>query len=239
MSNHQIVNFADHRHLRVHASPSARLGDNVMACLTVPAEFRQVQGHFPIVFHRDLTTGTFNALALFGFENGENLFVDGDTWDAPYRPLALAIQPFLVGRSASGDASAQVHIDMASPRISTNGDGTLLFDDAGQPTPYLETIAEKLGDLDHAYRAAPAFFAALERHELLEPFTMDVTLVDGARHSLVGYHAIDEDKLAQLDGDALAALHGEGHLQQLFMAVASMSRLGDLVARKNSQTARV
>lgn len=239
MSNHQIVNFADHEHLRVHASPGSRFGDNVMACLTVPAEFRQVQGHFPIVFHRDLTTGTFNALALFGFENGENLFLDGDKWDAPYRPLALAIQPFLVGRGESDNTVAQVHIDMASPRISTNGDGTLLFDDAGQPTPYLETIAAKLGDLDFAYRAAPAFFAALERFELLEPFTMDVTMVDGARHSLVGYHAINEDRLAQLDGEALAALHCEGHLQPLFMAVASMSRLGDLVALKNLRVSRV
>lgn len=239
MSNHQIVNFADHRHLRVHASAGARFGDSVMACLTVPAEFRQVQGHFPIVFHRDLSTGAFNALALFGFESGENLFLDGDRWDAPYRPLALAIQPFLVGRGASDDAVAQVHIDMASPRISTTGDGTLLFDDAGQPTPYLETLAERLGDLDYAYRAAPAFFAALERYELLEPFTMDVALSDGARHSLVGYHAINEDRLAQLDGDALSALHSEGHLQQLFMAVASMSRLGDLVARKNLRVARV
>lgn len=238
MSNHQIVNFADHGQLRVHAGPGARFGDSVMACLTVPAEFRQVQGYFPIVFHRDLASGAFNALALFGFENGENLFLDGDKWDAPYRPLALAIQPYLVGRGARDDAAAQVHIDMASPRISTDGEGTLLFDDAGQPTPYLETVAEKLGDLDHAYRAGPAFFAALERHALLEPFTMDVSLVDGARHSLVGYHAINEDRLAQLDGDALSALHGEGHLQQLFMAVASLSRLGELVARKNRQVTR-
>ena len=239
MSNHQIVNFADHGQLRVHAGASASLGDSVMACLTVPAEFRQVQGHFPIVFHRDLTSGAFNALALFGFEHGENLFLEGDRWDAFYRPLALAIQPFLVGRGASDDATAQVHIDMASPRISTDGEGTLLFDDAGQPTPYLETIAEKLGDLDYGFRQAPAFFAALERYELLEPFTMDVALVDGARHSLVGYHAINEDRLAQLDGDALSSLHSEGYLHYVFMAVASLSRLGDLVARKNLQVTRV
>lgn len=239
MSKHQIVNFADHGQLRVHSGAGVRFGDNVMACLTVPIEFRQVQGSFPIVFHRDLATGTFNALALFGFENGENLFLDGDHWDAVYRPLALAIQPFLVGRGAPGSDVAQVHIDMASPRISTNGEGTLLFDDSGQPTPYLEAIAEKLGDLDHGYRGAAAFFAALERYELLEPFTLEVPLRDGSRHSLVGYHVIDEDRLEQLDGDALAALHAEGHLQQLFMAVASLSRFGDLVARKNLKVARV
>ena len=35
----------------------------------LPIEFRQVQGHFPIVFRRDLETGKVSALALFGFEN--------------------------------------------------------------------------------------------------------------------------------------------------------------------------
>lgn len=238
MSNHQILNFADHAGLRVRSGAGEQFGDNVMACLTVPAEFRQVQGYFPIVFRRDLTSGAFSALALFGFENGENLFLDGERWDARYRPLALTIQPFLIGRAATDSEVAQVHIDMASPRISNSGEGTLLFDENGKPTPYIEAIAEQLGDLDHGYRASPAFFAAMERFELLEPFTVDVPLNDGSRHSLVGYHTIDEERVAALGSDALGALHSKGHLQPLFMAMASLSRFGDLVARKNIRVAR-
>lgn len=238
MSNHQILNAADHANLRVHSSAGGHLGDNVMACLTVLSEFRHVQGHFPIVFRRDLETGIFSALALFGFETGENLFLDGDRWDARYRPLALAIQPFLIGRGSPDDTAAQIHIDMNSPRISQSGEGTLLFDESAQPTPYTEAIAERLGDLDHGYRASPTFFAALERYELLEPFTLDVPLDDGSRNSLVGYHTIDEERLATLDGEALGALHADGHLQLIFMAVASLSCFGDLVARKNARVAR-
>ena len=110
----------------------------------------------------------------------------------------------------------------------------------GYPTcrQYAEAIAERLGDLDHGHRGSPAFFAALERFELLEPFTLDVPLDDGSRHSLVGYHTIDEERLAALDGPSLAALHRDGHLQPVFMAIASLSRLGDLVARKNARVAR-
>lgn len=238
MSNHQILNSAEHAGLRIHSGAGALYGDNVMACLTVPHEFRQVQGHFPIVFRRDMTSGTFAAMALFGFENGENLFLDGERWDARYRPLALAIQPFLVGRAATDTEAAQVHIDMASPRISNSGEGTLLFDESGQPTPYVEAIAERLGNLDQGYRASPAFFAALERYELLEPFTLEVPLNDGSRNSLVGYHTIDEDRVAALDGEALGSLHAEGHLLPMFMAIASLSRFGDLVARKNERGAR-
>jgi hypothetical protein len=93
MTSHQILNPADHGTLRIHTGLSAALGD-VMACITVPAEFRQVQAHCPIVFRRDDATGAFSALALFGFVNGENLFLNGDHWDAGFRPAAMAIQPF-------------------------------------------------------------------------------------------------------------------------------------------------
>lgn len=238
MSNHQILNFADHANLRIRSGAAPQFGDGVMACLTVPSEFRQVQGHFPIVFRRDLSSGAFSALVLFGFENGENLFLGSAGWDARYRPLALAIQPFLIGRAGTDGDAAQVHIDMDSPRISSTGEGTLLFEGNGQPTPYLESIAERLGYLDQGYCASPSFFAALERYALLEPFTLDVTLDDGTRQSLVGYHAIDEDRLASLDASTLGALHKDGHLQPIFMAIASLSRFAELVARKNARVCR-
>lgn len=232
MSNHQIVNNAQHRDLRVLVGHSAELGDAVMACLTVPYEFRRVQAEFPIVFRRDLETGAFAAWALFGFEEGENLFLDGETWDATYKPLAQSIQPFLIGRAADGPG--QVHIDMDHPRVTRAGDdGVRLFDDEGAPSPLLEAIAERLGDLDHGYQAAPGFFAALERYELLEPFTLEVPLEDGSRHSLVGFHIIDEARLQGLDASTLGELHAAGHLMPLFMALASLSNFSELVARRN------
>ena len=237
MTKHQILNNSDHSNLRVHAEIGAQYGDNVMACLTVPAEFRQVQGHFPIVFRRDIESDKLSALALFGFENGENLFLEGERWAARYRPLALIIQPFLVGRPAKDGGEAQVHIDMGHPRISAGGEGTRVFDEDGKPTPYLEVIAEKLGDLDHSYRESVGFFAALERYELLEPFTLEVPLNDGSKHSLVGFQTIDERRLAALDGEALGALHAKGYLLPIFMALASFSQFSQLVARKNARVA--
>lgn len=238
MSQHVILNPAEHGSLRVHTGAGAQFGDGAMACLTVPAEFRMVQAHFPIVLRRDLESGRLSALALFGFEAGENLFLDGAVWDAGYRPLALSIQPFLIGRAGPDGEGAQVHIDLAHPRISTGGEGMRVFDEQGMPTPYLEDIAGKLGDLDHAHREGAAFFEAIERHGLVEPFTLEVALDDGAQHSLVGFHTIDEDRLAALDGDALHDLHRQGHLAQVYMLLASLSQFRTLLARRNARTAR-
>ena len=233
MSEHRALNNNEHRDLRVLTDASAELGDGVMACLTVPHEFRQVQACFPIVFRRDQETDTFSALALFGFTNGENLFLESDRWDARYKPMSLSIQPFLVALPKDGQGDAQVHIDMGHPRISSSGEGVRVFDEDGQATPYLETIIEKLGTLDAAYRASGEFFAALKRYELLEPFSLEVPLADGSKHSLVGFHIINEEKLQALGADELADLHSGNHLMPIFMALASLSHFSELVDRKN------
>lgn len=238
MSNHQILNTADHAQLRVHTGAGAQFGDAAMAALAVPDEFRQLQAHYPIVFRRDNESGKFTALALFGFENGENLFLDGNEWTARYRPLSIAVQPFLIGQAPGGEGEGQVHIDMDHPRIARDGEGTLLFDETGKPTPFLEEISGKLGALHAGYQASADFYEALARYELLEPFTFEVPLSNGSKHSLVGFHMVDEDKLRALDGEALGALHAEGHLMSIFMAVASLSNLSTLVERKDAKESR-
>ena len=233
MSNHAVLDPAEHRNLRVRAEAGMDLGDGVMACITVPTEFRRVQNEFPILFRRDLESGNFSALALMGFENGENLFLEDGRWDAAYRPMALAIQPFLVGRAESGEGPAQVHIDLGHPRIAGSGEGIGVFDEHGRPTPYLEQVAAMLDELDEGYRASPAFFKALERLELLEPLAVDVQLNDGSQNRLVGYHIVNEDKLVALSAEDLGELHRADHLMPIFMALASLSNLAKLARRKN------
>jgi hypothetical protein len=238
MSRHAIVESASHGALRVRTDASPALGDAVMACFTFPLEFRRVQNEFPILYRRDLESGLFSAVALFGFEDGENLFLTGTGWDARYRPLAMAVQPFLIGRSADGSGPGQVHIDLDHPRVTDGEEGVRLFDQHGAATPYLETIAAQLGELDQGYRNSSDFYAALERYDLLEPFTLDVTLEDGSRNYLVGFHIVDEQKLRLLDSATLGELHAAGHLMPIFMALASLSNLAGLVARKNRAVAR-
>lgn len=233
MSAHTMLDSEAHRDLRINIEASAELGDGVMACLTFPHEFRRVQNEFPILFRKDIVSGSFSALALFGFEQGENLFLANGRWDARYKPLALAVQPFLIGRSADPDGPSQVHVDLAHPRVARGSDGVRLFDDAGRPSPFLEQASSRLGDLDEAYRASGDFYEALERYELLEPFSLDVELKDGSKHRLVGYHLIDEQKLASLAPSEIGQLHQDGHLMPMFMALGSLSNIAGLVERKN------
>ena len=235
MSNHAILTAEIHRDLRVSTHRSAAFGDEVMCCMTVPAEFRQVQNEYPIVFRMNAERDSFSAFALFGFENGENLFLDGDRWAARYRPLAIDIQPFLIGRQADSKGDRQVHIDLASARIAKS-EGTRVFDEQGRPTPYLETIAEKLGELDEGYQASGDFFATLLKYNLLEPLALDITLNNGSTHRFVGFHVIHEERLRSLDAETVAELHARDYLMPIYMALASLSNIAKLVDRKNART---
>lgn len=235
MPNHQVLNKNDHLDLRVDTQPNAEKGDGEMAAFIVPVEFRSVQSEFPIVFRLNQEDGKFTALAMMGFETGENLFFEDGMWLARYRPLSLAIQPFLIGAPMQEGSEGQVHVDMDHPRISTTGEGTRVFDEDGGTTPYLEKIAGMLGDLHTGYQDSEGFFEALQRYDLLEPFTLEVPLSDGSKQSLVGFHIIAEDKLQALDGDALGDLHASGFLLPTFMAVASLSHFSTLVERKDAK----
>jgi len=233
MTMHRILHAAEHGNLRVAVAAGAQYGDAVMSCLAVPAEFRRLACDYPILFRHDGDRQGFTALVLMGFEPGENLFLDDDRWDASHRPLAMAVQPFLIGRPRDGEGAAQVHIDMDHPRVLQGEGGVLLFDSHGQPTPFLAEVAGLLGMLDEGWQRAGDFFDALKRYELLEPFSMDVTLDNGAAHRLVGYHLINEERLAALEPAVLADLHAAGHLQPIYMAVASLGNLRKLVRAKN------
>ena len=231
MSNNVLLNNVDHRALRVDAGHGASLGDDVMYALTFPAEFRNVQAHYPIVFHRD-AGGGFQPLALLGLQQGGNLFLDGARWDATYIPLSVRRQPFLIG--VSGDERL-IHVDLDHPRV--HGGGQALFHDHGGSTGFLEEIRSVLLALHDGVLATPAFIEALQQHQLLESFVLDVHLDDGSHNRLAGFHTIDEARLQALDGMALEGLARAGHLLPIYMVLASLSRFRDLIERMNRRRA--
>lgn len=229
-----LLNNVDHKDLRVIGERSAALGDAVMSCLAFPDEFRDLQAHYPILFQKNPNSGAMQAVALMGLQEGENLFLRQRGWDAHYVPLLIEIQPFRIGTQQSPGQEPQpvIHIDIDSPRIS-NIEGYEVFLPQGGTTPFLDMVAQKLDRLHTAASESAHFFAVLNDMALLEPLAVEVELIDGSSNRLVGFHTINEDKLYSLSAEELGILQDKGYLQPIYMAVASLSNLRDLVERKN------
>jgi hypothetical protein len=228
MPNPVLLNNIDHKDLRVITTHSAKYGDDVMVAYSFASEFRNLQAHYPIVFFKGEDGTRFSAGALLGFEEGENLFLKDDTWDATYVPLAMQHRPFLIGQSGG---EMVMHVDLDHPRISRT-EGEPVFLEYGGSSEFVERMGSTLRAIHEGLQTAPAFSAALLEHKLLESFVFDITLANGSQHRLSGFYTINEERLNALDGATLESLNKAGYLQPIYMVIASLSNLRALAERK-------
>jgi SapC len=232
VTQHAMLNNVQHRDLKIITANGAQYGDNVMAAITFPAEFRNIQAHYPIVFAQG-PEGEFTPLALFGFREKQNLFLNGDKWEATYQPMMMERQPFLIGQSSNGKV---IHLDLNSPRVSRT-EGLPVFLEHGGNSPFLDRVGGLLASIDEGLTLVAPFVAALKEHNLLESFVLDIDFSDGSRNRFAGFHAIQEERLNALDGAALASLHQKGFLSAIYMTIASFSRFRDLIERASKLSA--
>lgn len=229
MTTTVLLNNVDHKDLRVITKRGAQFGDAVMSSITFAAEFRDLQAHYPIVFHKTNDGISFEPVVLFGFQEGENLFLGSGGWEASYVPLLIERQPFLIGNNGG---ELMMHVDLDSPRMS-NAEGEPVFLPHGGNSEFLERMNSVLLTIHQGLQSTPAFIAALMEHHLLESFVLDVELNDGSQNRLAGFYTINEDKLHQLNGAVLEQLNRAGYLQAIFMVIASLSNFRALIGRKN------
>lgn len=239
MANYKLLNNIDHMDLKILIDRSAELGDDIWFSATFPNEFRNLQNFYPIVFTKNTESGEYQAVALFGFEEGENLFLDesGHGWKASYIPLNVMRMPFLIGFQEQVQDGQMVRepvitFDMDSPRVNREH-GEALFLEHGGNSPYTEQVASILKVLQEGVRRGERFYEALVQHDLIESFVMDVELEDGSENRLSGFYTINEDALRELGGEALADLNRRGYLEAIYMVIASMGNLQAMVDEKN------
>jgi len=233
MSQYEVLDKEKHRQLRIKTGYGAALGDAVMYVMTYPMEFRDIQSCYPILFTKDPDTGGFFASAVLGFETDQNLFLQDSGWDASYVPALLQRQPFLIATGGEDDnADPKVSLDLDHPRVSQD-EGEALFDTEGNSTEFLNQKIALLDKLHRGLQHSSGFIDTLLQHELLEQVTLDIAFNDGSKQSLQGFYCIAEERLYQLQGDVLESLNQAGYLQPVFMAVASLSRMRDIIERRN------
>lgn len=236
MPRYEMLNNIAHRDLRVLTDFGAEFGDAVGMVPAYPSEFAELQREYPIFLRRDATTGAWQSVALLGFEQHENLYLQDGRWNASYLPGAAAKGPFLIGfqdAGFDGDAAGEtvIHVDLDHPRVSVV-QGQPVFLPHGGNTPYLDHIAAVLRGIHEGVTFAAGMFTALDAHGLVQPTTLDVQIDTAHRVSVSGLHAIDRDRLSQLDGDALAALNRSGYLEGAYLMLASLHNMRRLIAEK-------
>ena len=235
MTKIQMLDQELHQHTRVHTGYASEFGDDQMWLPTFAAELRTLQGHYPVLFSKNPGRDDFSIAALLGFEQGENLFLKNGHWDCTYIPMMARRGPFSIGiHGEQEQAQKIVNINEASPRVNTQA-GELLFNELRSPTAYLQYVMNLLDTLDKWQQPNQVFIEKLQQYELLEPVSLDITLGNGTKGQLMGFHIIAEAKLNALPAAAIDDLHKSGCLEPIYMALASLSNMAGLIERKTAK----
>jgi len=241
MARYELLNNITHKDLRVTTRFGREFGDDIGMVVAFPTEFAELQREYPIFLRREQGSGNWQAVALLGFEAKENLFLQGERWNATYLPGAIAKGPFLIGfqeQRVEGELRREpvVHVDMDHPRITTGesgaGEGEAVFLPQGGNSAYLDHISTVLRGIRDGVDAGQAMYAALDELGLIQPVTLEIQFDEANRVNVAGLHNIDRDRLAALDAGQLHALHRAGYLEGVYLVLASLHNLRRLMAEK-------
>jgi hypothetical protein len=223
MANIILLNNLEHRTLKVQAGAAARFGDNQRFVPVILGEFPLLAAHYPILLTKDSNTGGFFAGAMLGFDEGENLFLDSRGMQT-YRPLNLQRGPFFT-------AGSDLAIDLDSPRVGDTG--LALFDEAGAPSRYLQSIMALFRDLTRGVELTRAFVEVLVRLKLVEPVDITASFDDGGKRTLTGLYTINAEAVRGLDDATALDLFRKDYLQLIYLMMASLKQVSQLARMKN------
>ncbi|WP_370980594.1 SapC family protein [Agaribacterium sp. ZY112] len=239
MAKPELLDSNKHKNLKVITERGEQFGESVHFVPVVADELRSLVLDYPVVFMKDAETGRFGLFALFAFEPGENLFLEGNDWNATYVPLHVRRQPFMVAYQGGDteEKKAVLSIDADSKRLQEDK-GEPLFNDDGSASPYLENMNKVLGSLMTGVESNNKFVEKMVELELIESARIEVSFIDGEQKSYDGIYTINEKNIAELDDEQTLALHKLGYLQAAALIAASMGQIRKLIALKNKRLSK-
>ncbi|MFC4699992.1 SapC family protein [Glaciecola siphonariae] len=235
MSSHEVLDNIKHQHLKVITAQHPRYGDTHSYATIVPSEVALAHSDYPIFFRKSSESKKLELVVLLGLSEHENLFLSSQGWDAHYIPLSIQRRPFLIGfTEQNGTHTPVVSIDMDSPRVNED-EGESVFMPHGGQTGFLQEVNSILLALHEGHEHTRGLVDALLRYELIETITLSLQLDNGEKISIDELHTINEQKLKDLNDDAIVYLHRHNYMQLIYLLLASSNNIVKLIKRKNAQ----
>ncbi len=236
MSKPVLVDSISHKSTRIKYEPGKAVAPTGRNCSVIMQEFQHLAAEYPVLMTKNPDTGRFACVALFGFDEDENLFVEHGLWQTTYLPLNVQRQPFMIGtqETPSGESEYVVLLDEDDQRVQTS-EGEPLFNERGFPTPFMEKITSILKTLKDGFELTGGFIERLLELDLISPATFKIEFDNGEQRQIRGLYTINQERLRALDGNTVIEMHQCGYLEPAYMMLASLGQIQKLIDRKNSR----
>jgi len=238
MSSVAVLEKNKHSATRIDVSKKISHVANQRLMPVVLSEFQRCANHFPIILTKNGETDKFICAAVFGFDQGENLFIDDAEESAVYAPLNIQRQPFLlVNRNeVQGEEKPEdfvLCLDESSPCITEDETGQALFEN-DEPTGYIELMQKTFTELLNGEKQTEAFVEKMVEMDLIAPLSLNLAFNNEGQQRIDGAYTINEEKLNKLDSTQIYELHNTGYLGLIYTIYVSLGQFYPLLSRKNA-----
>jgi hypothetical protein len=241
MSKATVLNNIDHKDLKVDTRPESSKNNDVNRSVVYVTEIGELHKEFPLVFYKHPDSGQAQLHAILGLEKDENLFVAENGWTTRFVPALLARGPFSLGYKKAENENGQasdpiICIDMDDPRVNIEH-GEDVFLQFGGEAPYLNYVKKALQTIESGIQFDKTLFTLVESMDLIEPVAIQIKLSNVEEVNFSDYYTVNQEKLAQLDGESLTKLNQYGVLSLLYFVLSSMGNFQQLIQLKNAKSA--
>lgn len=230
--NHVAITAENHKNTKVRRDVGYAYAADVHVVPVVLNEFADVASNCPIIFVKDETNDRIRASAMLGLDVAKSLFVKGTEWIGTHIPMNLGRVPYSFLPLGGESNALGAAIDMNSEMVSED-EGEALFNADGQPTDYFQNVNNFLSALFQGEVATQKFIEALQKHDLLREFKLQMVGEDGKGRELVGLSTVSPRQLQSLSDEVALEMYKEGHLAAAHMCIQSMTQVRRLVKMHN------
>ncbi|MGK0265850.1 MAG: hypothetical protein ACI82N_000092 [Maricaulis sp.] len=196
----------------------------------IAGEFSIASGSYPIIFLGDKKM----PVLVMGLRQGTNVFVTEDgQFDADhYVPAYVRRYPF-VSASNPMDQPSTVCVDVDAPFVVKSKSDLPFFDEAGEPTEYINKAVEFVSAFENDAKVTEAFVERLNALDLFEQKSVRVADPNNPDNTITvaEYWGVSEEKFANLPADKLVEMHKNGDLFAISAHLMSLQRWERIMRR--------
>lgn len=230
------LNSRDHADWKAGSLESAEYLAKTHAVPLTSDEFVDAQRDFPIVF----TAGDSPLpIALFGLNEGVNTFVGDDNkiTDPIYLPAYARRYPFILAKLQPDNDDMSLCFDPSAGLLGKTEEGLAVFDAAGQPTEYTQSVLDFCRRFEEAGQRTKLFMEELAKLDILMDGEIAITRNDMPDKPFIyrGFRMVDENKLREIPAAKLEELAKNGMLMLIYAHLFSLNLMRVVFERQLAQ----
>jgi hypothetical protein len=221
-----------HKDLKVKQIDNFDFAKNINMASIMVHEFSRAASIYPIVFVEDKEKDVFKPVVLFGFEEGENLFVDENSkWKASYIPAIIRRYPFALAKT-SDDGRFTVCIDEKSSFVNKK-QGQALFEE-GKPAEVMERVKQYLAELQQMDAFTDEFCKFMVSKNMFTPLNMKIRISNEIKN-ISGAYIINEERLNSLSDETYLQMRSNKYIPVIYSHLSSLSQIERLMGFKDDK----